>query len=230
MPERPHHRRVERVLLSLDDTLLAQRRCYFGGGTAIALAWGEFRESIDIDFLVADADGYRALRDDVRGAPGLQGLTRPGTSLVVTRDVRIDQHGIRTFVDVDGIDIKFEIVRETRIPFEEPLGDDRIGGVWRLRSLDLAASTLLANADRWADDSVFSRDVIDLAMMNLPRRDLQKAKAKAGMAYSSIERDLRAAVDALARRPGRLQRCLDVLQMTTPSAVVWSRIKRLPER
>ena len=78
MPERPHHRRVERVLLSLDDTLLAQRRCYFGGGTAIALAWGEFRESIDIDFLVADAEGYRALREDVRGAPGLQGLTRPG--------------------------------------------------------------------------------------------------------------------------------------------------------
>jgi hypothetical protein len=33
-----------------------------------------------------------------------------------------------------------------------------------LAPVDLAAEKLLANADRWADDAVFSRDVIDLAM------------------------------------------------------------------
>lgn len=230
MFERLHHRLVQRVLLSLDDTLLARRRCYFGGGTAIALAHGEFRESVEIDFLVADAEGYRGLRDDVRRAEGLAGVTRPGAMLRVARDVRIDQYGIRTFVDVDGVLIKLEFVREARIDFDPPDEAMRIGGVLRLSDLDLAASTQLANADRWADDSVFSRDVIDLAMMDLPRRQLQKAKVRAGQAYSSIERDLRAAVDALGRRPGRLERCLHALQMTTPLAVVWGRIKRLPER
>lgn len=42
MYERLHHHLVERVLLSLDDVLLARRRRYFGGGPAIALAHGEF--------------------------------------------------------------------------------------------------------------------------------------------------------------------------------------------
>ena len=46
MYERLHHRLVERVLLSLDDVLLARRRCYFGGGTAIALAHGSSRPEI----------------------------------------------------------------------------------------------------------------------------------------------------------------------------------------
>jgi len=230
MYERLHHRHVERVLLSLDDVLLARRRCYFGGGTAIALAHGEFRESVDIDFLIADAEGYRGLRDDVRRAEGLTGVTRPGALLTVARDVRIDQYGIRTFIDVDGVLIKVEFVREARIDFDPPDEMTRIGGVLRLSDRDLAARKLLANADRWADDSVFSRDLIDLAMMDLPRREMQKAKAKAGQAYSSIERDLRAAVDALGRRRGRLERCLHALQVTTPLALVWGRIKRLPER
>jgi hypothetical protein len=230
MYERLHHRLVERVLLSLDDVLLARRRCFFGGGTAIALAHGEFRESVDIDFLIADADGYRGLRDDVRRAEGLTGVTRPGALLTVARDVRIDQYGIRTFIDVDGVLIKVEFVREARIDFDPPDEMTRIGGVLRLSDRDLAASKLLANADRWADDSVFSRDLIDLAMMDLPRREMQKAKAKAGQAYSSIERDLRAAVDALGRRRGRLERCLHALQVMTPLALVWGRIKRLPER
>jgi hypothetical protein len=228
MYDRLHHRLVERVLLSLDDGLLARRRCYFAGGTAIALAHGEFRESVDIDFLIADADGYRGLRDDVRRAEGLAGVTRLGALLKVARDVRIDQYGIRTFIDVDGVLIKIEFVREARIDFDPPDETTRIGGVLRLSDRDLAASKLLANADRWADDSVFSRDLIDLAMMDLPRREIQKAKAKAGQAYSSIERDLRAAVDALGRRPGRLERCLHALQVTTPLALVWGRIKRLP--
>ena len=92
MYERFCHRLVERVLLLLDEVLLARRRCFFGDCTAIALARGEFRESVDIDFLIDDADGYRGLRDDVRCAEGLTGVTRPGALLTVARDVRIDQY------------------------------------------------------------------------------------------------------------------------------------------
>ena len=35
----------------------------FGGGTAISLRHGEFRESVDIDFLTCDLAGYRRLRE-----------------------------------------------------------------------------------------------------------------------------------------------------------------------
>ena len=42
----------------------------------------------------------------------------------------------------------------------------------------MAASKLLANSDCWADDSVHSRDVIDLAMIKMPKRQLEKAVIK----------------------------------------------------
>ena len=53
MFERSHHRRIATVLEALDAQKLADCECLFGGGTAIALAYEEFRESVDIDFLVS---------------------------------------------------------------------------------------------------------------------------------------------------------------------------------
>lgn len=227
MFEREHHRQIASVLEALDPGFLAAHGCWFGGGTAIALGWGEYRESIDIDFLVSSGAGYRAVRDRAAGPSGIRGLGRPGNMLVQAREVRADQYGIRTLLDVQGTLIKLEIIREARIEFEQPGDTDRICGVARLTALDLATSKLLANSDRWADDSVHSRDVIDLAMMNLPRPMLNKATTKALVAYSSIQRDLDAAVTSLAERPGRLESCLAALQMTAPRALVWKRIKRL---
>jgi hypothetical protein len=225
--ERAHHVRIAKLLEALDGEFLREQGCCFGGGTAIALGWGEYRESVDVDLLVSSGVGYRALRDRVTGPAGLRALARPLHALVPARELRVDQYGIRSFVDVDGVLIKLEIVREARVVFESPGGDDVVCGVPRLCMLDLITSKLLANSDRWADDSVHSRDLIDLAMMNAPRRALTKAHDKAGRAYSSIARDVDAAIDALARRSGRLEACMAALQMTTPRALVWKRIKRL---
>ena len=41
MFERPHHRRIARVLSALDADLLREANCLFGGGTAMALRFGE---------------------------------------------------------------------------------------------------------------------------------------------------------------------------------------------
>jgi hypothetical protein len=90
-------------------------------------------------------------------------------SVDVDFDVLVsDSDGIRTFVIVDDELIKVEIVREARIELSPPVDGDRICGVARLTAIDLATSKLLALAHRWADDSVHSRYLIDLAMMNLP--------------------------------------------------------------
>lgn len=73
---------------------------------------------------------------------------------------------------------------------------DQIYGVSTLAVLDLGASKLLANADRQADDGVFSRDFIDLAKMNLTVAQLRAAVNKAEQAYGlSICRDLSKAID-----------------------------------
>jgi Nucleotidyl transferase AbiEii toxin, Type IV TA system len=233
--ERPHHRRIAQVLQALDGDVLRAQGCLFGGGTAIALKFGEYRESVDIDLLVSRLDGYRTLRQSLGGVAGLGPITRAGHALTLAREVRADQYGIRTLVQVDdGIadprPIKFEIVHEARIALDTPPDDAaaRICGITPLSDLDLAATKLLANADRWRDDAVFSRDLIDLAMMAPPPALLRQAVAKASSAYGdAIARDLLAAIDALRQRAGRLEVCRQALQITLPKAAVWGRIRRL---
>ena len=120
MFERPHHSRVATVLLALDAERLADQGCLFGGGTAIALRYGEYRESVDIDFLVSRTEGYRTLRQWLTAPGGVANLARAGVALEPSRPVRADQYGIRTMLRVEGIDIKFEIVLEGRIELEPP--------------------------------------------------------------------------------------------------------------
>lgn len=67
MFERLHHRHIAGVLGALNAPLLRDNHCLFGGGTAIALMHGEYRESIDIDFLVSDIGGYRGVLPKERG-------------------------------------------------------------------------------------------------------------------------------------------------------------------
>lgn len=229
MFEREHHRNIALVLQALQPEVLARRHCYFGGGTAMALRYGEYRESIDIDFLVSDRDGYRELRQLLGGARGLAPLLREGMQLELAREVRADQYGIRTHVRSGGSTIKFEIVLEGRIDLEGPAAADMICGVQALTPLDLAAEKLLANADRWGDDAVFSRDLIDLAMQDADRKLLQAACAKAEAAYGdSIRRSLSEAIERLRARPGRLQECTAALSITTVSpAQLWQRIRHL---
>ncbi len=229
MFDREHHRRVAHVLEALDADLLKANACLFGGGTAIALRYGEYRESVDIDFLVSDLNGYRALRQRLGGTGGLRAIQRAGRALDQVRDVRADQYGLRTIARVDGIEIKFEIVLEGRITLDPPGAADEVCGIATLTPLDLAASKLLANSDRWADDSVFSRDLIDLAMMAPPKKLLKAAIEKARGAYGdSIDNDLRKAIDALRTRPHRLDQCMEAMQMrSVPKALLWQRIKAL---
>ncbi|MGK5084104.1 hypothetical protein WDW37_12475 [Bdellovibrionota bacterium FG-1] len=99
----------------------------------------------------------------------------------------------------------------------------------RITSLDRAANKLLANSDCWADDAVFSRDLIDLAMLEPSRAMLARAIAKAAIAYGeSIKRDLDRAIQRLEKRTGRLDECMTSLKMDRiPKALLWKRIRKL---
>jgi hypothetical protein len=58
----------------MDGKFLAQAKCYFGGGTQLALAHGEFRESRDIDFLVSGSVARREERAAEHAGPAPIGL------------------------------------------------------------------------------------------------------------------------------------------------------------
>lgn len=229
MFERPHHRDVALVLQSLDARALSQRHCYFGGGTAMALRYGEYRESRDIDFVVSDLAGYRDLRQMLGDVRGSLPLAREGIEVELAREVRADQYGIRTLVRSGESTIKFEILLEGRIALAAPGESDHVCGIQTLAPVDLAAEKLLANADRWADDAVYSRDLIDLAMMRADRRLLEAACVKAEGAYGeSVRRSLSQAVTGLETRRGRLEACMTALSIDgITRAQLWQAIRVL---
>lgn len=216
------------MLSKLDAPLLAAHRCWFGGGTAIVLANGEYRESLDIDFLVSDLASYRDLRRIVRDG-GLQALAT--CDLRVGRAPVVDGYGIRTSVLVDDVSIKVEILLEGRIRLDTPSPKDEVCGVRTLTRTDQVASKLLANDDRWADTATFSRDLIDLAMMKPETGALQAGGRKAFDAYgASVGERLERAIVDLRAKPHRLDECIAALKIDVPPAVLWQDIRDLAAR
>ena len=160
---RPRHQSVARVLAALDAAFLESSRCYFGGGTRMALELDEYRESGGLDFLCADLNGYRSMRAAISEHSLGPILPKPSAGITLLRDVRADQYGIRTVLGVDGEPVKFEIILEARIALAP-------GHAWGIPVICLGqtscfAEKWLANADRWIDSAVLSRDAVDLAFM-----------------------------------------------------------------
>lgn len=195
----------------MDADLLGEAECFFGGGTAAALVLGEYRESVDIDFLCASQDGYRLLRQRVHHG-GFDALLRVPGSLRTLRDLRADQYGLRTVVEVDGAPIKLEIVREGRIELRGALHGGL--GVPVLLKGDMMCEKLLANADRYADAAVLSRDVIDLSVMIAAWGPVPEVVwDKARRAYGEAVDLAYAKAVARIRDPGWLARCMQAMSM-----------------
>ena len=58
----PAHSQILHVLQSLNGDFLESCKAYFGGGTMLALAYGEYRLSRDIDFLCPYGEPFSHLR------------------------------------------------------------------------------------------------------------------------------------------------------------------------
>lgn len=209
MFKRDHHNRIQTLLSALNTDFLARNQCYFGGGTAIVLALDEYRESVDIDFLCASQDGYRELRNTIDNRSLGDIFARP---VELARDVRADRYGIRTFLRVDDVPVKFEIVSEGRIQIEGTMNPAT--GVPTLARADMYAEKLLANADRYRDKAVASRDIIDLAMMighwgPVPDAAWEKVRKAYG---PSVDRAYQGAIEMVSDR-AYLSQCLAKMHM-----------------
>lgn len=211
MFKRVRHQQVSRILSAFDPGFLGDNRCYFGGGTRIVMELGEYRESLDIDLLCADIDGYRNIRSQITEHSLGAILAKP---LSLAREVRADRYGIRTFFDSEGEKVKFEIVAEGRIS----LTAQKLPGlpILCLDRVSCFAEKLLANADRWADRSVLSRDIIDLAFMvshwgGIPREALAVAEKAYG---TSVHKNLKCAVELVQSDAPYLRRCIVTMGIT----------------
>ena len=192
-----HHNKILTILESLNSDVLKEGSAYFGGGTLLALDFGEYRWSKDVDFICpVSSSGYKHLRTAVFEG-GCKALFRDLNRVQVGRGTT-DQYGIRMVIDVDGVPIKTEIIAEARFETEPPRYP-----VWSpvacLSLNDCFTSKLLSNSDRYMDDSVEARDLIDLAVLRLQSPIPQKAIEKAEKAYEVI-RPIKVAVQGFRER------------------------------
>jgi hypothetical protein len=159
MYKRPHHQIIDRLLDAFNPTFLQETGFFFGGGTRIALELDEYRESVDIDFLGSSNEGFSALRLAVGQTLGSSVLKQ---KVVHAREVRVEAHKISTVLELDGVRVKVEFVREGQLQLK---GEQGIFQVPSISRSELAAQKLMANSDRGLDSATNHRDMLDLVMM-----------------------------------------------------------------
>jgi predicted nucleotidyltransferase component of viral defense system len=209
------HNLVLNVLQSLKPDFFEQCQIYFGGGTLLALLYGEYRLSRDIDFLCTYGENFSRLRHSIYD-DGISALFTSGAQL--PKDWKTDRDGVRTSIVVSGTVLKFEIVAEGRVAFNSP-SYPAWSPVPCLSLVDQVAEKLLANGDRWADASIDSRDLIDLAILKLKTDFPQRAIEKAEAAYPCIA-PLKRAILNFQSQPEYRLRCYDRLAIQTPTEVI----------
>lgn len=214
---RSSHQVVAQVLRALDAGLLLGAECYFGGGTQLALTYGEYRESRDIDFLCSSRAGFRKLRECV-AQDSLGAIVRH--PLQLAREVRADREGIRTFFAVGDTRVKFEILLEGRIDLRGAL--DRKLGVPVLALDDAVAEKFLANTDRGLDESTLGRDLVDLAFLaaNLGKKALLPGLQSAEQVYGgAVRRYLDLSLRAFQKNRSRSAAWIESLHVSDTGAL-----------
>lgn len=157
------HDYILHILQAMDRHLLNQSGCYFSGGTAIAMAFGEKRLSFDIDFL-ANEQGIKAIRNRVI-ENGLSSLFTD--EAVEVRQESRNAYSIKGIISFNhGDPIKIEIVHEARIALSFDSGliaQDK--GLLTIDKKTMIAQKFLAMCDRGLDVGFHSRDFWDLCVL-----------------------------------------------------------------
>jgi hypothetical protein len=215
----PLHNQILRILQAIDHDFLLSCEAYFGGGTMLVLAYGEYRLSRDIDFLCPYGEPFSRLRRAVydRGYEAIFRADRDA-GIQFPREIRTDRYGIRFPVQIDDTLIKFEIVAEGRIGLNPP-SQPSWSPVACLDLVDQVTEKLMANGDRWADTSTDARDLIDLARLKLVTDFPAAAIAKAEAVYQCIE-PLKRSILSFQAKPDYRSRCYGNLQVDSPSSVI----------
>ncbi len=205
-----YHNQIFTILKCLDCEVLKKGFAYFGGGTLLAFDFEEYRLSKDIDFIASvSTEGYKYLRTVVFDN-GHEVLFNDLSKIQIGRSTT-DQYGIRIIVYVNDIPIKTEIIAETRFQLDPPRYPEW-SPVPCLSLNDCFTSKLLSNSDRYIDNSVESRDLIDLAVLRLQSPIPQSAIEKAEKAYEVI-RPLKKAIELFQEKPEYRQKCFQGLQV-----------------
>lgn len=206
-----HHNQILTILNNLNAQVFAENQAYFGGGTLIALLYSEYRQSNDIDFICSvESSGYRKLRSLIFDN-SYQSLFSNLQRISIGRSTT-DQYGIRMLIKIGNNFIKTEIIAETRFQLELPRYFPW-SNIPCLSENDTITSKLLANADRYPDTNILSRDLIDLAILRVNASFSEEAINKAEQAYEVI-RPLKRAIQLFQNQPEYREKCFEQLKIS----------------
>lgn len=219
MFRREAYERLRPILAAIDDAVLERHGFALGGATRIALAHGEVRISLDLDFLGSNVAGFAALRATVRDH-GVESLLRPGAALDVPREPSVDQYGVRFPVRIGTDVVKVELVREARVDLGLPVRES-FCALPLLSIEDCIVEKILANSDRSADPTQFDRDIIDLAILRESHGPVpERAWARAAGAYGESARsDVVKSLVRTLTNSERLERDFRALRVDAPGRV-----------
>ncbi|NJO94279.1 MAG: nucleotidyl transferase AbiEii/AbiGii toxin family protein [Hydrococcus sp. RM1_1_31] len=164
---------VEITLASIDAEILVECQSYFGGGSLTARRCNDFRRSFNIDLIVDSKIKFNRFRDYVDEGDN---LFKSDRVRLIRRYVK--QYELILMLEVNGRPIKLEIVT-VDFALESP---DYLDGlsVPCLSLIDCYCAKLLANSNRFEEESTFNRDLIDLCALrantSLPEATLQKPR------------------------------------------------------
>jgi hypothetical protein len=158
MYHRPHHKVIHHLLTQFNSSFLEANNILFGGGTRIALELGEYRESVDIDFLCPNTESYRAVRSEIL-SHSLGNLISGQVTLA--REVMPNRYAVRTALEFQGTRVKLEFVA-----FDDYKIHSTVNSPFPIPCIDPDScyiTKLLAHADRHVEP--VRKDFIDLLMM-----------------------------------------------------------------
>lgn len=204
----PHHKTIASALSNFNADFFCQNNIIFGGGTRIALELGEFRESIDIDFLCPNKESYRAVRSTVTNS-SLGDLVK--TEFEYVRDIRADRDGVRTIIKHQDTAIKLEFVSFDDYELSYEYQKD-VFNVPFLDRLSCFYTKLLANSDRKLQPPF--KDIFDILAMykcwgSIPGKSIDLAGKHYGkrVVLSSL---INALEDIKKNKPKYYQACKNV--------------------
>lgn len=216
MFKRHHHNLILKALKGLNSDLLIQSDTFFSGGTAISLKNDEFRESIDIDFLCFSSSGYRKIRNQITNKN--LGKILIDNEISIPKGIKFDRYGIRCVLQIENVNIRFEIVSETRQE-NTPGFDTNINGLEGVPVLNnegLLTQKMLAMSDRGTDKFNASRDAIDfIVLANNPYLDFTTAFNDACFSYGekTVIKGIQDSIETLLNNESYYQDCLKSLDI-----------------
>lgn len=161
MAKRSHHQKMVRLLSLLDANKLRDTNCLFAGGTAIALLYGEKRESTDLDFLCEDAPSSLRLRNFLR--EDFSAIFINAVEIIRTKS---NNYATSALVKFEDIVTKIEFVYPNLcFNAQEGRGILDASKVPVLSGTNLLHQKFLANTNRGLSLDVNFRDIIDIATM-----------------------------------------------------------------